>query len=162
MPTAISACNNRITASLLQNYLQTIDCVRARLQSCRNWPIAMPALATTELQISENKPAGAKAQRDLFALSARLKSCPDTLCSFNGILQDAPATELSVSIGELSVQPGRDFVCLHSGVERSRRRENPMGASRKRFEGLATDFPPMARMPKPAVAQSAKAEAARP
>ena len=91
MPCAFALSHQAIgeLQSLLQNYLQTIGCVRARLQSCRNWPIAMPALSTAELQISENKPAGAKAQRDLFALSARLKSCPDTLCSFNGILQDA-------------------------------------------------------------------------
>jgi hypothetical protein len=30
-----------------------------------------------------------KAQHDLVALSARLKSRPDTFCSLNGILQEA-------------------------------------------------------------------------
>jgi tetratricopeptide (TPR) repeat protein len=30
--------------SLLQNCLQVTDCVRARLQSCRKWPIQIPAL----------------------------------------------------------------------------------------------------------------------
>jgi hypothetical protein len=42
------------------------------------------------LQITENKTAGAKALYDFVALPARLKSCPDTSCSFNGILQVAP------------------------------------------------------------------------
>jgi hypothetical protein len=41
------------------------------------------------LQITENKTAGAKAQHDFVALPARLKSCPDTFCSLNGILQEA-------------------------------------------------------------------------
>ena len=66
------------SGSLLQNCLGAIDCVRARLQSCRKWPIQISALAAAGLQITENKTAGAKAQYDLAAPSARLKSCPDT------------------------------------------------------------------------------------
>jgi hypothetical protein len=46
-------------------------------------------LAAAELQITENKTAGAKAQHDFVALPARLKSCPDAFCSLNGILQEA-------------------------------------------------------------------------
>jgi hypothetical protein len=41
------------------------------------------------LQITENKTAGAEAQHDFVALPARLKSCPDTFCSLNGIMQEA-------------------------------------------------------------------------
>jgi hypothetical protein len=43
----------------------------------------IPALAAAELQMTEDKTAGAKAQHDFVALSARLKSCPDTFCSLN-------------------------------------------------------------------------------
>jgi hypothetical protein len=35
-------------------------------------------LAAGELQITENKTVGAKALHDFVALSAQLKSCPDT------------------------------------------------------------------------------------
>ena len=82
--------------SLLQNYLQAIDCVRARLQSCRKWPIKIPPLAAAELQITENKTAGAKAQDSFLALPARLKSCPDTSWGLNGILQEARNTGISL------------------------------------------------------------------
>jgi hypothetical protein len=58
--------------------------VRARLlacpelvEGCRKWPNKIPPLAAAELQITENKTAGAKAQSTFVALSARLKSCPD-------------------------------------------------------------------------------------
>jgi hypothetical protein len=46
------------------------------------------------LHITENKTAGAKAQRDFVALSARLKSCPDAFESLNGILQEALLIEV--------------------------------------------------------------------
>jgi hypothetical protein len=72
-----------------------IVCVRARLQSCRKWLIKIPALAAAKLQNAENKAAGAKAQPDFTALPARLKSCPDALCSFNGILQEVRTRKTS-------------------------------------------------------------------
>jgi hypothetical protein len=56
-------------------------------EGCRKWPIQIPALAAEELQIAKNKTAGAKAQHDLAALSARLKSCPDAYCSLNEVFK---------------------------------------------------------------------------
>jgi hypothetical protein len=42
--------------AFVQNCLQVLVCVRARLQSCRKWPIWIPALAAAKLQITEKKP----------------------------------------------------------------------------------------------------------
>jgi hypothetical protein len=50
-----SAAHRFVPGSLLQNCLQVIDCVRARLQSCRKRPIQKPALAAAELQIAEKQ-----------------------------------------------------------------------------------------------------------
>jgi hypothetical protein len=57
--------------------------------------IWLPALAAAEWKITENKTAWAKAQHDFVAPSARLKSCPDTSCSLNGILQEGQGIGLS-------------------------------------------------------------------
>jgi hypothetical protein len=77
----------------LQISIEIARSVRARLQSCRKWPIWIPALAATELQTPENINAGAKAQHYFVALSARLKSCPDKYCLRKVILQEAQKTE---------------------------------------------------------------------
>jgi hypothetical protein len=42
----------------------------------------IPALAAEEFQMTE-KTTGAKAQHDIVAISARLKSCPDTFCNLD-------------------------------------------------------------------------------
>jgi hypothetical protein len=62
----------------MQNSIETIKGVRARLQPCRKMPDLVPALAAAGLQITENTVAGAKAQHCFVPLPARLKSCPDT------------------------------------------------------------------------------------
>jgi len=53
-----------------EHLAKTAKCVRERLQSCRNWPILIAALAPAELQIAENKKnAGAKEAAEKLGIS---------------------------------------------------------------------------------------------
>ena len=76
--------------SHLQNSTERARSVRARLQSCRQFSRKMlgfsPCVSLFSIVCNS---AAAKAQHDFVALPARLKSCPDTFCSLNGILQEA-------------------------------------------------------------------------
>jgi hypothetical protein len=61
---------------------------------CQGTTSVVPQMANLDsgfsrcgLQVTGSKTAGAKAIRDSVSPSARLKSCPDTSCSLNGMLQ---------------------------------------------------------------------------
>jgi len=73
----------------------------ARLPSgyelCQGTTSVVPQMANSDSGFSrrgiandrDRRTAGAKAQHDFVALSARLKSCPDTFCSLKGVLREA-------------------------------------------------------------------------